>query len=450
MRSNLSKNSPKRALLRAVFTALVGYSIIFVVSALWIRLSVIDTFKNHQIVVARQAISSINNYIEKTGLTESLQSELLRRRFDKSLKARTYGLGISKVRIFDTSSKLVYTTESSDLREISALDQPRIERILRAEANEEFIGLESASREFEYFGPLYSNQNKIVGVVEVYFDLWSMSENISAATKNVLISSIISFALFTIVLFVYSLGLFRKMEAAREAKIQSDRKALELQDMARVGLFISGLAHQLKNPIAILLGLVNALKKRESLPAQKEFIEGLDLETSRMENLVENFLRFARPINKIQQKHTTDVGVVIERVVNSFQRANPQIQFEVRLQDNGLSEIPEHLLIEVIDVVVRNSLNALQGMDSPSIVVKLSKMIDRLTIFISDNGRGLSGEIAKKPDLAFEPFLSTKPGGHGLGLAMAKRIVEEFGGEIRIKPREPIGVVVEILLPAKR
>jgi two-component system sensor histidine kinase AtoS len=300
--------------------------------------------------------------------------------------------------------------------------------------------------QFEYYAPLLDKNDKVVGVAEVYFDLWSMTQNISAATKNVLILSVISFGLFTIVLFVYSLGLFRKMESAREAQIKSERRALELQDMARVGLFISGLAHQLKNPIAILLGLVNALKKRESLPPQREFIQGLDVETERMSSLVDNFLRFARPIDKVAAKVIAMPRDVVEKLLAVLQKEHPAISFMTVFSEMPAVEIDHDLLFEVLDITCRNAVNATEKVVNPRIEVIGRKESNGAVIAISDNGKGLSPELKTNPQIAFQPFFTTRAGGHGLGLALAKRILDEFGGSISIKPGQASGAVVEISL----
>ena len=441
-----NKNSPKRALLRAVLVALIGYTLIFALSATWIRYSVIASFKEHEIEVAREAVREINKYLRDSGLDISSFGAKSPTKFDRVIKAKTYGLGISKLRLFDINAHLVYSSRMETEDNVTIFDRAIIQKALTGESQEEISGQESPTMEFEYYAPLFDRNERIIGVAEVYFDLWSMTQNISAATKNVLILSVISFGLFTVVLFVYSLGLFRKMETAREAQIKSERRALELQDMARVGLFISGLAHQLKNPIAILLGLVNALKKRESLPPQKEFIEGLDAETVRMSNLVDNFLRFARPIDKMTVKSATTLKEVVEKVLVGVKKEYPAFYFVNEIGHSRSVEIDHELLFEVLDIVVRNSVNALDKVSNPKVVISCREDLEQATVIITDNGKGLSQELQKSPDLAFQPFFSTSAGGHGLGLALAKRIVEEFGGSISLRSGLDAGAIVEIVL----
>ncbi len=441
-----NKNSPKRALLRAVLVALIGYTLIFALSAVWIRYSVIESFKEHEIEVAREAVREINKYLRDSGSDISSFGAKSPTKFDRVIKAKTYGLGISKLRLFDINAHLVYSSRMETEDKVTIFDRAIIKKALAGDSQEEISGQESPTMEFEYYAPLFDRNGKIIGVAEVYFDLWSMTQNISAATKNILILSVISFGLFTVVLFVYSLGLFRKMETAREAQIKSERRAVELQDMARVGLFISGLAHQLKNPIAILLGLVNALKKRESLPPQKEFIEGLDVETVRMSNLVDNFLRFARPIDKMAVKRATTLKEVVEKVLVGVNKEYPAFNFVNEIGHSRSVEIDHELLFEVLDIVIRNSVNAVDKVSNPKVVISCREDLAQTTIIITDNGKGLSQELQKSPDLAFQPFFSTRAGGHGLGLALAKRIVEEFGGSISLRPGLDAGAIVEIVL----
>jgi len=268
------KDSPQRALRRAVAVAFVGYSVIFILFVFFTRDSIISLFIDHQVKVAEAAVEVISKQISQRELKTVDEISSRRREFDRAIKSLTYGLGISRFRIFNIKAEVKYCTDEADLSKIKVEDLSKVTKALSGSVQREMAGREHRESEFEYFAPLRDESGSIIGVAEIYFDVWSVTENLGYSTRNLIVISFLSFLLFTVVLFRYSLVLFRKMEAARADQIKSQRQLQESQDMARVGVFVAGLAHQLKNPIAILLGLVNGLKKRDSLPHQKDFIEG--------------------------------------------------------------------------------------------------------------------------------------------------------------------------------
>ena len=103
-------------------------------------------------------------------------------------------------------------------------------------------------------------------------------------------------------------------------------------------------------------------------------------------------------------------------------------------------------LIQVLTNLVQNGIEAAMPMrEDPEVVVTLARLGEReVSIRVSDNGPGISAEVAER---LFEPYVSTKPQGTGLGLAIVQTIIHEHGGDIRLFDSSSEGASFEVLLP---
>ncbi|MFQ5706462.1 MAG: ATP-binding protein [bacterium] len=192
-------------------------------------------------------------------------------------------------------------------------------------------------------------------------------------------------------------------------------------------------AHQIGTPLSSLLGWLEILKSRSlERDTQKTLLE-MERDLNRLNKVT---TRFSQIGSKADLKEI-DVGAVISEVVKYFRRRLPQWGKRVKIVENYrlCSKVPlnKDLFEWVIENLVKNSLDALEK-DTGKIEIELGAIKNgkhRIYIDISDNGRGI--EASKKNDV-FKPGFSTKKRGWGLGLSLAKRIVEEYhGGKLLIK-----------------
>ncbi|MEA3545358.1 MAG: ATP-binding protein [Thermodesulfobacteriota bacterium] len=230
----------------------------------------------------------------------------------------------------------------------------------------------------------------------------------------------------------------------KELKAVHDAMAKQ-QVFAEVGKFSMIVAHEIKNPLAIIKGSLSVLRKDTPLdPALKTQMVGyIDDEIERINKLVEDFLIFARP-----GKPAFHSTLVVDLIADLAQR--------LRLLDRRilvLVDIPEPameatlncdaaLLERALFNVVRNALEA-TGNDSP-VQVLISSEEDQLDFSILDEGQGLTPADL---DGIFEPFFSTKAKGTGLGLAIAKEVITAHNGTITAANREEGGAVFNLRLP---
>lgn len=251
--------------------------------------------------------------------------------------------------------------------------------------------------------------------------------------------------------------------AEREANRKVDRLAAEIRRMredlkgaqatllraeklASVGQLAAGIAHEIGNPIGIILGLADLLKDGEVRAEEARAFAGQIREAAgRVDAIIRDLLQFARP--KRDEEASADVREVLEATI---QLLRPQKRFkgvEVRTE---LGDGPLHAEIrasQLQQVLVNLLLNAADAMKGRGLVTVRAYRQDReVFIEVEDEGPGVPVEDRGR---IFDPFYTTKaPGeGTGLGLPICAQIVEIYGGEIRVDDaREGHGACFRIRL----
>ncbi|CUW19384.1 HAMP domain-containing histidine kinase [Leuconostoc gelidum subsp. gasicomitatum] len=218
--------------------------------------------------------------------------------------------------------------------------------------------------------------------------------------------------------------------------------------------FVSDVSHELRTPVAIVKGhmdLLNRWGKDEPDVLNDSIVSSLS-EMQRMENLINEMLNLTRaeqiPIENV--KDITEVGGLVHRVFDNFKMIHPDFIFtfdDDLMQDANVKVRQDHMeqiLIILADNAVKYSL------DRKEIHFALSQTTNRVEIGIQDFGEGLSSEEAMR---VFDRFYrvdkarSRAKGGNGLGLSIAQRLVEAYGGEITIESALGSGSAFTIRLP---
>lgn len=204
-------------------------------------------------------------------------------------------------------------------------------------------------------------------------------------------------------------------------------------------------AHEIKNPLTPMrLSLQNFEQKFNPKDPKihekvKDFslimIQQIDL----MSSIASAFSDFAKM--PTQQKEQLDVVDVIKHAVNIF--SEPYIHFESDIKHLQV-ELDKNQLTRVITNLLNNALYAVQDIENPVIYVRISKIENKVVITISDNGKGIDEEVK---DRVFEPKFTTKSSGMGLGLPMAKNIIETYNGTIIFNSQSNKGTTFIITLP---
>lgn len=239
---------------------------------------------------------------------------------------------------------------------------------------------------------------------------------------------------------------------------QMEAKISRAAQLSLVGELAAGLAHEIKNPLAGIKGVIDILlqRRKENDGDEREILENVRYEIERIDKTVRVLLRHSRP--KPLEIKPAGLDETIRRAVRFAAH-----QTSIRNAKGGKTEIelflPEYAFIvphdpagieDVILNLILNARDAIGGKNDGKISVKLSEpslngvYLNKALIEISDNGCGIAPE---KLERIFTPFQTTKPDGTGLGLAAVKRIVRAHSGECEVDSEIGKGTIFKITLP---
>jgi len=205
-------------------------------------------------------------------------------------------------------------------------------------------------------------------------------------------------------------------------------------------------AHQLGTPLSSLLGWLELLKmKCEALPPKEEqdadlktekILERMRTDLKRLEKIAHRF----EQIGSVPELKPTDLNSVVSEVVAYFKERLPHDGSGVKIKKNLGQLVPAKANAELMSWVMENLLkNSLEAVDPREGVIEVATYLDKqkknICIEVTDNGKGISPRQQKR---VFKPGYTTKKRGWGLGLSLAKRIVEEYHlGKILLKESIP-------------
>lgn len=236
---------------------------------------------------------------------------------------------------------------------------------------------------------------------------------------------------------------------------QTEGDALRAEQLAWAGQMAAGIAHEVRNPLMAIKLLVQALADgRTGDRLRPRDMEVLEEEIIRLEQTIGSFLDFARPPRP--DKKPVEVGPLVEQVADrvrgraTLQRVavgvtTPRRPVVAQLDPGQLQQVLYNLLFNALDAqpaggridvtITAVSGPAGEGGDAAG---------DRVELRVEDEGPGLPARVR---DRVFEPFVSTKDAGMGLGLSICRRIVESHGGEITAADRPGGGTAFVVHIP---
>jgi signal transduction histidine kinase len=230
---------------------------------------------------------------------------------------------------------------------------------------------------------------------------------------------------------------------------QSQREALRAEQLAAVGQMAAGMAHELRNPLMAMKILVQAAGE----PGQPAVLEGRDLEVleeeiTRLEGLVQTFLDYARPPRPAKKAFALQplLGQVVDLVSARAAQKGVRVECDVPPAPVVVRADPGQVRQVVLNLVL-NALDAVPAGGTVRLQVDAAAGERRLALRVADTGCGLPGDLGEH---IFEPFVSTKETGLGLGLSICKRILEAHGGAIEAANRPGGGAVFTVRLPLCR
>lgn len=247
--------------------------------------------------------------------------------------------------------------------------------------------------------------------------------------------------------FVFSLDLTEQKQAEQELEIQ--REALhQSEKLNALGSLLAGVAHELNNPLAVVLTQATLLKEKARDPDTERRGERIYAAAERCARIVRSFLAIAR--QKPPMREPVQVAALIESALELTAyglRANG-IEVSIEPPSPGVTILgdADHLAQVFMNLLV-NAQHALQEVTGERrVCIRTTEEDGQVVIRVSDNGPGIAQEVASR---IFEPFFTTKPHGvgTGIGLSVCRGIVDAHGGTLRVEATPGGGATFLIRLP---
>ena len=353
----------------------------------------------------------------------------------------------------------------------------------------EYVRMKSGNEESQAFhwafpSSMVSDEDDVIGRVRLTYTTSQINSLLEAITKRFILLSAAMAAVGLVIFYLISrslvLPLTRLAETARKIgagerdlrmqpgnipetrevsisfnamldSLERSRQAVEAanQEMARqnllaeMGKFSMMIAHEIKNPLGIIKSSFDVMRKDPTDPANETIIGYIDEEIQRMNQLIEDFLSFAKPAKP--SFRVVDTNQMLEDCLERFSRRLEAVGIQIikEIPDNScISYLDPDLCLRAIDNILKNAAEASRGKGKIKICAGCHD--DCWQVDILDEGTGIPEEVLGK---IFDPFVTTRAKGTGLGLAYSAQVIQAHGGRISAANRETGGACFTIELP---
>jgi len=251
------------------------------------------------------------------------------------------------------------------------------------------------------------------------------------------------------IIFYFGLGaltgwLFDRQRFADFKRIQAERKLAQTERLGMLGRMVATVAHEIRNPLGSIRGSVEILS--DDIPADSprhEFVNIIQAETNRLDSIVNTYLEYSTP--RKPRTVPGNLAALVHDVVNDFPIPSAAIEIQTDLPEKLEAEFDPDQIRRVLLNLLRNAFEAMP--DTGTITISGARSDHTATLDISDTGPGISPDLQAQ---LFQPFVSDKASGSGLGLSLSREIVEAHGGRLELIPAHPpeAGAHFRITLPA--
>jgi two-component system NtrC family sensor kinase len=225
-----------------------------------------------------------------------------------------------------------------------------------------------------------------------------------------------------------------------------EEQLLQSEKMAALGLFASGIAHDINNPLSGVLAFAQ-LAMQDLDPASQTYQDLKEIETSalRCKKIVEDIMQLTKPSSK-DDHEAVDIRKLVEKILPNIMVQWKDLGYQVHVDLKEVTPVP--VAVSKMEQVFTNVLvNALQSLkQNGEVTVRSGENEKYVFVEFQDNGEGISKDNLKK---IFDPYFTTKKrrGGSGLGLPVTYNIVKEHGGKIEVKSTPGKGSLFRVCLP---
>ncbi|GHH98398.1 ATP-binding protein [Neobacillus kokaensis] len=260
-------------------------------------------------------------------------------------------------------------------------------------------------------------------------DIKEIAKNVG---KNLFILLVVTHVLFLLIEYI-----LLRIHTLKE------RKENEVQKLELVGTLAASTAHEIRNPLTGVKGLIQLLSEKYTDKEDQYYFDVINSELKRINEIVSEFLVLGKPTAQtLDHVNITDTLHELKPLIISEGNAH---NIECIWEITGESVIVKCVKDQIKQVILNLTRNAFDSFEnSGTVQIKLNIFKDICRLQIIDNGKGIPEEDLEK---IFRPFYTSKETGTGLGLVICRRIINSFNGTIEIYSKETIGTTVEISLP---
>ena len=458
--------------LSLLFILLTSLALSFFISS-----SVRETLMRGQVDFARLLAENLNSQIFRrfalpTILANgriSLRQPTQYERLDNVVKSVIEGLPVEKLRIYDFSHLVAYSTKKDEIGK-TGVAPANLEDVLEGHAAKSeiisryphwqapfHVPLDKGSFVLRVLFPLKGEpisangkeiEAPVMGALELTQDITDDYERVLAFQGIIVVMCLLS----SVVLFGLLLMLIHRAERVLAERMHKNRQ-LENQihsneKLVSMGRVVASIAHEIRNPLGIIRSSAELLQRRagKTDPGTNRILEAIYDESVRLSQTVNDFLDYARP--RQPRDDLVDVSLVLDQATgflqDEFSRRGVAVENDVEraLFVRGDKDLLYRAFYNIL-------INGQQAMDSPGIIKICSKRKKYengplVILEFLDSGKGFDPDIM---DNLMDPFFTTKDGGTGLGLPIVKSIVLGHGGEIELENGPDGGALVRVILP---
>jgi signal transduction histidine kinase len=217
-------------------------------------------------------------------------------------------------------------------------------------------------------------------------------------------------------------ALARQFNAMTAALTEHQDRLVQSEKLAGIGRLAAGVAHEINNPLAVILGYARLLRKRAEGPLRDE-LGIIEDEAVRARDIVQGLLDLSRPLPAGRDR--VDLREICDEVVGRLLQATDLRAAAIQVEGAGFAPGVPAKLRQVLGNLVRNGAEA--AGPGGRVTVRVVEAGDQVRVEVEDTGAGIA-EAAR--DRIFEPFFTTKERGTGLGLAVSRAIARAHGGDV--------------------
>ncbi|MBO1392908.1 sensor histidine kinase [Vibrio cholerae] len=234
---------------------------------------------------------------------------------------------------------------------------------------------------------------------------------------------------------------------------QTRNKLVVHEKLAALGELTAGIAHEINNPTAVILGNTELIRFELGADASRveEEIDAILLQIERIRNITRSLLQYSRQGGVQDEITWQHVNPIIDESITLVKTGSKKrdIEFVLELKAHNSVEVNRHQLLQILVNLQMNAIHAMNG--KGRITIRSEDWVEEgqnrgAVIHIEDQGCGIKPENLKR---IFDPFYTTKREGTGLGLSVSQSLLSQSGGEIKVQSELGVGSTFSIFLPSK-